>query len=139
MPEIQFYKTKDVNKILTNKNEDSLFIVKGNGNSAKIYYDYDDETRLEIGSIDNVLYTNVSLSEKTATVSINNFFTYKSNGDKSIVASPYSEIEDSKLVFTSNQALYVIKKINLATTIANSTVTLAKLYQQEKPKWNEYF
>lgn len=139
MPEIQFYKTKDVNKILTNKNEDSLFIVKGNGNSAKIYYDYDDETRLEIGSIDNVLYTNVSLSEKTATVSINNFFTYKSNGDKSIVVSPYSEIEDSKLVFTSNQALYVIKKINLATTIANSTVTLAKLYQQEKPKWNEYF
>lgn len=139
MPEIQFYKTKDVNKILTNKNEDSLFIVKGNGNSAKIYYDYDNETRLEIGSIDNVLYTNVSLSEKTATVSINNFFTYKSNGDTSIVASPYSEIEDNKLVFTSNQALYVIKKINLATTIANSTITLAKLYQQEKPKWNEYF
>lgn len=139
MPEIQFYKTKNINKILSTKKEDSLFIVKGNGNSAKIYYDYDDETRLEIGSIDSVLYTNLSLNEKTENVNINNFFTYKANGDKAIIANPYLGIEENKLVFTANQSLYVIKKINITTPSNDSTVTLAKLYQQEKPKWNEYF
>ena len=57
MPEIQFFKSKNDAKVqLLNKVTDCLYIIKDRGNRARIYYDYDDSTRLELGSLDNLLY-----------------------------------------------------------------------------------
>ena len=113
MPEIQFFKSKNDAKVqLLNKVTDCLYIIKDRGNRARIYYDYDDSTRLEIGSLDNLLYcSNYEVNNDIIIAELNNFYKYTETGTKVILQEPFFEIEINKLV-AANDGLYVIKKIN---------------------------
>lgn len=135
MPEIQFFKSKNDTKVQQlNKVTDSLYIIKDRGNRARIYYDYDDSTRLEIGSLDNILYcSNYNINNNIIVAELNNFYKYTETGTKVILQEPFAEIEINKLVATDD-GLYIIKKIN-----SNNTCNLAKIYKQQDLKWNEYF
>ena len=135
MPEIQFFKSKNDAKVqLLNKVTDSLYIIKDRGNRARIYYDYDDSTRLEIGSLDNLLYcSNYEVNNDIIIAELNNFYKYTETGTKVILQETFVEVEINKLV-AANDGLYVIKKIN-----SNDTCNLARIYKQQDLEWNEYF
>ena len=135
MPEIQFFKSKNDAKVqLLNKVTDSLYIIKDRGNRARIYYDYDESTRLEIGSLDNLLYcSNYEVNNDIIIAELNNFYKYTETGTKVILQEPFVEVEINKLV-AANDGLYVIKKIN-----SNNTCNLARIYKQQDLEWNEYF
>ena len=135
MPEIQFFKSKNDAKVqLLNKVTDSLYIIKDRGNRARIYYDYDDSTRLEIGSLDNLLYcSNYEVNNDIIIAELNNFYKYTETGTKVILQEPFVEVEINKLVATDD-GLYVIKKIN-----SDNTCNLARIYKQQDLEWNEYF
>ena len=135
MPEIQFFKSKNDAKVqLLNKVTDSLYIIKDRGNRARIYYDYDDSTRLEIGSLDNLLYcSNYEVNNDIIITELNNFYKYTETGTKVILQEPFVEVEINKLTATDD-GLYVIKKIN-----SDNTCNLARIYKQQDLEWNEYF
>ena len=135
MPEIQFFKSKNDAKVqLLNKVTDCLYIIKDRGNRARIYYDYDDSTRLEIGSLDNLLYcSNYEVNNDIIIAELNNFYKYTETGTKVILQEPFVEVEINKLV-AADDGLYVIKKIN-----SNNTCNLARIYKQQDLEWNEYF
>ena len=135
MPEIQFFKSKSDAKVqLLNKVTDCLYIIKDRGNRARIYYDYDDSTRLEIGSLDNLLYcSNYEVNNDIIIAELNNFYKYTETGTKVILQEPFVEVEINKLV-AADDGLYVIKKIN-----SDNTCNLARIYKQQDLEWNEYF
>ena len=135
MPEIQFFKSKNDAKVqLLNKVTDCLYIIKDRGNRARIYYDYDESTRLEIGSLDNLLYcSNYEVNNDIIIAELNNFYKYTETGTKVILQEPFVEVEINKLVATDD-GLYVIKKIN-----SDNTCNLARIYKQQDLEWNEYF
>lgn len=135
MPEIQFFKSKNDAKVqLLNKVTDCLYIIKDRGNRARIYYDYDDSTRLEIGSLDNLLYcSNYEVNNDIIIAELNNFYKYTETGTKVILQEPFVEVEINKLV-AADDGLYVIKKIN-----SDNTCNLARIYKQQDLEWNEYF
>ena len=135
MPEIQFFKSKNDAKVqLLNKVTDCLYIIKDRGNRARIYYDYDDSTRLEIGSLDNLLYcSNYEVNNDIIIAELNNFYKYTETGTKVILQEPFVEVEINKLV-AADDGLYVIKKIN-----SDNTCNLARIYKQQNLEWNEYF
>lgn len=135
MPEIQFFKSKNDAKVqLLNKVTDCLYIIKDRGNRARIYYDYDDSTRLEIGSLDNLLYcSNYEVNNDIIIAELNNFYKYTETGTKVILQEPFVEVEINKLTATDD-GLYVIKKIN-----SDNTCNLARIYKQKDLEWNEYF
>ena len=135
MPEIQFFKSKNDAKVqLLNKVTDCLYIIKDRGNRARIYYDYDDSTRLEIGSLDNLLYcSNYEVNNDIIIAELNNFYKYTETGTKVILQEPFVEVEINKLV-AMDDGLYVIKKIN-----SDNTCNLARIYKQQDLEWNEYF
>lgn len=135
MPEIQFFKSKNDAKVqLLNKVTDCLYIIKDRGNRARIYYDYDDSTRLEIGSLDNLLYcSNYEVNNNIIIAELNNFYKYTETGTKVILQEPFVEVEINKLV-AADDGLYVIKKIN-----SDNTCNLARIYKQQDLEWNEYF
>lgn len=135
MPEIQFFKSKNDAKVqLLNKVTDCLYIIKDRGNRARIYYDYDDSTRLEIGSLDNLLYcSNYEVNNDIIITELNNFYKYTETGTKVILQEPFVEVEINKLV-AADDGLYVIKKIN-----SDNTCNLARIYKQQDLEWNEYF
>ena len=135
MPEIQFFKSKNDAKVqLLNKVTDCLYIIKDRGNRARIYYDYDDSTRLEIGSLDNLLYcSNYEVNNDIIIAKLNNFYKYTETGTKVILQEPFVEVEINKLIATDD-GLYVIKKIN-----SDNTCNLARIYKQQNLEWNEYF
>ena len=135
MPEIQFFKSKNDAKVqLLNKVTDCLYIIKDRGNRARIYYDYDESTRLEIGSLDNLLYcSNYEVNNDIIIAELNNFYKYTETGTKVILQEPFVEVEINKLTATDD-GLYVIKKIN-----SDNTCNLARIYKQQDLEWNEYF
>ena len=135
MPEIQFFKSKNDAKVqLLNKVTDCLYIIKDRGNRARIYYDYDDSTRLEIGSLDNLLYcSNYEVNNDIIITELNNFYKYTETGTKVILQEHFVEVEINKLV-AADDGLYVIKKIN-----SDNTCNLARIYKQQDLEWNEYF
>ena len=146
MSEISFFKSKrDINLPDSNNNiqpkvTDSLYIIKDRGTKGRIYYDYDENTRIEIGSLNDVLYCKeYEINENGIIIAkLNNFYKYNESGKTIILQNPDSEIEVNKLV-TSNDGLYIIKQINVNDENNIVDCNLARLYKQQDITWNEYF
>lgn len=148
MSEISFHKSKrDINLPNPNTSEheiqakvaNSLYIIKDGNNKGKIYFDYDENTRLEIGSNDNVLYYEYNtLNNIVIIAQKSNFYTLNNNGSKSRIVTPYNELEVNKIVATP-YSIYIIKEIGPSDNLTNSQVRLVKLYEPQKLSWNDYF
>lgn len=144
MSEISFYKSKrdinlpDSNNKIQDKVTDSLYIIKDSNNRGRIYYDYDKDTRIEIGSTDNVLYYN-DITNNTVVIALkSNFNILKSNGYKQLISSPFNELEVNKIVATP-YSIYIIKQVGPIGDLTNNQVRMVKLYEPKKLEWNEYF
>lgn len=144
MSEISFYKSKrdinlpDSNNKIQDKVTDRLYIIKDSNNRGRIYYDYDKNTRIEIGSSDNVLYYNDATNDTIVDALASNFNILKLNGDKQKISSPFNELEVNKIVATPS-SIYVIKQIVPIDDVDDKQVRMVKLYEPKKLAWNDYF
>lgn len=144
MSEISFYKSKrdinlpDSNNKIQDKVTDRLYIIKDSNNRGRIYYDYDKDTRIEIGSSDNVLYYNNTTNNTVVIALKSNFNILKSNGYKQQISSPFNELEVNKIVATSS-SIYIIKQVGPIDDLTNNQVRMVKLYEPKKIAWNDYF
>lgn len=132
MPQFKVAKT-DVKSKLTNKarKEDTLYLYKETNKIGRLYYDFDDGTRIEIGALENVYsYIGTSTSD-TITTNISNLRKY--------LASTLSTVDINELQInsfvTSSKSLYNIREINRSA----KTVTLRKIYSQQDLTWHDYY
>lgn len=109
-----------------NKIENRL-IVKKENNVARLFFDYDEDTRLEIKSINTTYHSNVSLNTSSDTVTIN-----KNS------LSVYGNIEDINNI---NLGLLVSdgSNIGIISGIENDNVTVTMIYKPQTITWNEYY
>ena len=109
-----------------NKIENRL-IVKKENNVARLFFDYDEDTRLEIKSINTTYHSNVSLNTSFDTITIN-----KNS------LSVYGNIEDINNV---NLGLLVSdgSNIGIISGIENDNVTVTMIYKPQTITWNEYY
>lgn len=111
---------------ILNKIENRL-IVKKENNVARLFFDYDEDTRLEIKSINTTYHSNVSLNTSSDTVTIN-----KNS------LSVYGNIEDINNI---NLGLLVSdgSNIGIISGIENDNVTVTMIYKPQTITWNEYY
>lgn len=137
MPQIKFAKTDNINifdKKSTIITEDKLYICKENKNFGRIFYDYDDNTRIEIGSL-NHTYTCVRpLINDIENVKSSDLRKYISPTNSHMSVARCNEIQLNSLV-TSDKTIYCIKNIDYDKQI----ITLIKIYKQQDLKWNDYY
>lgn len=109
-----------------NKIENRL-IVKKENNVARLFFDYDEDTRLEIKSINTTYHSNVSLNTSSDTITIN-----KNS------LSVYGNIENANNV---NLGLLVSdgSNIGIISGIENDNVTITMIYKPQTITWNEYY
>lgn len=145
MSEISFYKSKrdinlpDSNNKIQDKVTDSLYIIKDSNNRGRIYYDYDENTRIEIGSNDNVLYYNDATNNTVVIALKSKFNVLTSNGYKQQISYPFNELEVNKVVATPS-SIYIIKQVGPGTdALTDNQVRMVKLYEPKKLAWTEYF
>lgn len=109
-----------------NKIENRL-IVKKENNVARLFFDYDEDTRLEIKSINTTYHSNVSLNTSSDTITIN-----KNS------LSVYGDIENANNV---NLGLLVSdgSNIGIISGIENDNITITMIYKPQTITWNEYY
>ena len=103
MPQFKVAKTDDKSK-LTNKayKEDTLYLYKETNKIGRLYYDFDDGTRIEIGALENVYsYIGTSTSD-TITTNISNLRKYLSS---TLSTVDINELQINSFV-TSSKSLY---------------------------------
>lgn len=137
MPQFKVAKTDDI-KILNNKEmvEDKLYIYKETNKMGRLFYDYDDGTRIEIGSFNNTYRcidnTLDELNDAIYIVNIDKLRKYKTDGGATTVN--IDEIQVNSLIIT-NKALYIIMTVNREI----KEITMMRLHMQDNLKWNDYY
>ena len=131
MKPLSFNKTdKDVLDILK-KIENRLIIKKNNKQTAKIYFDYDKDTRLEIISTHNVYHCNVPFTgDNEILVNTDNLSVFgdPNNEDDIYVGSLVSDKSDN----LDKTNIGVISKIE------GNKVTITLIYSPHTITWNDY-
>ena len=133
MPQFKVAKTDNKTKIENNaKTEDKLYIYKETNKFGRIFYNFDENTRIEIGSLDNIYTTTSNLTKDIETLNINYLKKYNSTDTLSTVS--IDEVQINSFV-TNNKSLYNIRDIDRNTKI----LTLRKVYTQQDLTWNDYY
>lgn len=133
MPQFKITKTDSRTKLDNNpKTEDKLYILKETNKLGRLFFNYKDGTRIEIGSADNIYKCTQSITNDTASISINYLQKYLSNDKMSTV--DINEIQINSLV-TTEKSLYNIRDIDRT----GKKVTLRKIYTQQDLTWNDYY
>ena len=135
MPQFKVAKTDNLDKIINNETvEDKLYIYKETNTLGRLFYDYADGTRIEIGSFDNTYQCTDNLTTDVCTVNVTKLRKYLPSDELSTVDS--NELQINTLV-TSFKSLYVIKDIVRNTN--KTEVVLRRIYTQHDLKWNDYY
>lgn len=133
MPQFKVAKTDNKTKIENNaKTEDKLYIYKETNKFGRIFFNFDENTRIEIGSLDNIYTTTSNLTKDIETLNINYLKKYNSTDTLSTVS--IDEVQINSFV-TNNKSLYNIRDINRNTKI----LTLRRVYTQQDLTWNDYY
>lgn len=133
MPQFKVAKTDNKTKIENNaKTEDKLYIYKETNKFGRIFFNFDENTRIEIGSLDNIYTTTSNLTKDIETLNINYLKKYNSTDTLSTVN--IDEVQINSFV-TNNKSLYNIRDIDRNTKI----LTLRKVYTQQDLTWNDYY
>lgn len=133
MPQFKVAKTDNKTKIENNvKTEDKLYIYKETNKFGRIFFNFDENTRIEIGSLDNIYTTTSNLTKDIETLNINYLKKYNSTDTLSTVN--IDEVQINSFV-TNNKSLYNIRDINRNTKF----LTLRKVYTQQDLTWNDYY
>lgn len=133
MPQFKVAKSDDINKIQNNaKTEDKLYIYKETNKIGRIFFNFDENTRIEIGSLDNIYNTTSNLTNDVETLNISAIKKYNANNTLSTV--DINEVQINSFV-TNNKSLYNIRGINRSTKV----LTLRRVYTQQDLTWNDYY
>lgn len=133
MPQFKITKTDSRTKLDNNpKTEDKLYILKETNTLGRLFFNYKDGTRIEIGSSDNIYKCTQSITNDTVSISINYLQKYLSNDKMSTV--DINEIQINSLV-TTEKSLYNIRDIDRT----GKKVTLRRIYTQQDLTWNDYY
>lgn len=133
MPQFKIAKTSNISK-LNNKefNEDKLYIYKETDKIGRLFYDFKNGARIEIGSNDNVYKCLKNEINEGEPVSITQLQKYLTTNELSTVN--IDEIQINSLV-TTDKSLYNIRDIDRN----KQTVILRKIYTQQDLKWNNFY
>lgn len=133
MPQFKIAKSDSKSKIENNaKTEDKLYIYKETNKIGRIFFNFDDNTRIEIGSLDNIYNTTSNLTKDVETLNVSYIKKYNANNTLSTVS--IDEVQINSFV-TNNKSLYNIRDINRSTKV----LTLRKVYSQQDLTWNDYY
>lgn len=134
MPQIKFAKTENIENLKDKeKVEDKLYIIKQTNNRGKIYYDFDNETRIEIESDTYVYLTDYALPSETTSISTNIIHRFINNEKQDVTAKDI-KINELIMDYTSSN-IYTIIDIDLD----NNVLQIKKLFTQHPLKWNDYY
>lgn len=139
MPQFKVAKTDNINKLNDKQlNEDKLYIYKETNAFGRLFYDFDENTRIEIGSSDNIYHCVDKLNNDVEIIDINKLRKYLASDELSIVN--VDEIQINSLV-TNFKSLYNIRDIKKINNENNTKVeiTLRKIYTQQDLTWNDYY
>ena len=133
MPQFKIAKTDEKTKLANNTiTEDKLYIYKETNTFGHIFYDFDDGTRIKIGSLNNVYkINNKILTEESGYIEIKDLSKYES---LTFAAEDINNVQINSLVI-SNQSIYNIRQIDRLT----GRILLRKLYTQKDLQWNDYY
>lgn len=133
MPQFKVAKTNDKTKLNNNAiTEDKLYIYKETDKFGRLFYDFSNGTRIEIGSLDNVYTTQENLVQDTEILDCKYLLKYSANDKFSTV--DINEVQINSFLI-SDVSIYNIREINRQT----GAIVLRKLYTQEPLKWNDYY
>ena len=136
MPQFRVAKTKNINT-LKNKSsvEDKLYILKVNDTVGKIYYDYDNDTRLEFEPSTDIYYCKLNLTDSVATIDIKNIKSIRI--DESGVTYENINLDklQSNLFILTDDSIYNIRTVDLT----KNQVIAIKVYSPQPLVWNDYY
>ena len=133
MPRFKVAKSDNKTKIENNeKTEDKLYIYKETNKLGRLFFNYDENTRIEIGALDNVYTTNSDLINDVEILNVNYLKKYGATDTLNNVS--IDEVQVNSLV-TNNKSLYNIRVIDRST----KNLTLRKIYEQQDLAWNDYY
>lgn len=139
MPQFKVAKTDDITKLNNNEViEDKLYIYKETNKLGRLFYDYADGTRIEIGALDNIYNCIDKLTEDVEIIDLNKLRKYSSNNELLMVST--HEVQLNSLV-TSDKAIYNIRHIDrqMVGATLTTTLTLRRIYIQHDLKWKDYY
>ena len=134
MPQFKVAKTDNIIKLNNNKiTEDKLYIYKETNKFGRLFYDFEDGARIEVGSLNNVYdYSREILDLNIVVMKIEYLDKCLPNGSLTFADSEEIKINDLVVNFKSIYSVRDIDRIN-------RTVTLIQIYRQEDLKWNDYY
>lgn len=134
MPQFKIAKTDNKSKLMNkNTNEDTLYILKESESIGKLYFDYKNGKRLEIGTSENVYEASGTLTEDIVTIPVRNLKQY--NSDETFTTlSDTNSVQINSLV-VNQQSLYNIRNIDRN----KNTITLRRIYKQKNLTWEDCY
>lgn len=134
MPNLQFNKTEtDVLDILK-KIEDRLLIIKQSDGTARMYFDYDKDNRLEIKPTNTIYHSNVPLnpnSQNIAQVDMRNLTIFGDNESENVTI-----IHNGSLI-SDGSNIGIISKVE--DTATSKIATIHFIYSTKTITWSDYF
>lgn len=111
--------------------ENRLIIKKNNKQTAKMYFDYDKDTRLEIISTHYIYESKQPLKEKGETI--------VSSNNLSVYGDPTNKDDIHLGLLVSDKGLVPNKtRIGVITNINEEEITIVTIYASHTIEWNEF-
>ena len=133
MPSIKFAKTdKEIPEIPKPYIEDKLIVKYDSENKGRIFYEWDEDTILEIGSLQSTYYSKapmVPTSGNTINIAKSNIV--------NLTANPSSETASTNIIM--NSLVYDGTNIGIIIGEDTSNVTIFVIYKPTPLQWNDYF
>ena len=135
MPNISFAKTeKDLSEILT-KIEDRLIVKKDSNTKGRIFYEWDNSTRLEISALELSYYSKATLnptSGNTVNVAKSNVVTLADFNEDGSGSTQATDILMNSLIYDGTNIGIIIGE-------NTSNITVFVIYKPTPLQWNDYF
>ena len=134
MPNLQFNKTEDDVLDILKKIEDRLLIVKQSDGTARMYFDYDKDNRLEIKPTTIIYHSNVPLNPNSSNIAIVDMRNLTIFGEKE--GMNVDTIYVGSLI-SDGSNIGIISKVE--TTTDSKLATIYFIYSTKTITWNNYF
>ena len=137
MPQFKVAKTDNKDKLNNNSfTEDKLYIYKETNKLGRLFYDFDDNTRIELGHLNEVYEITRELPDNVSYISIISIRKFDNDDSGNSVGRSVNidEIQINSIV-TNRKSIYYITGIDKNT----GRLYLRKIYTPEKLTWTDYY
>ena len=136
MPQFKIAKTKYVNKLPTNLEEDTLYIVKNKNNFGELYYDYDNNNRIKLSNSNQIYkYNGILIDPIVVNISNLQIIRYVINGiDIQRIPESISGTSSDNNIFI-NQFVLANNGVGIITDVNDTLVSLVPFYVDNPLQW----